>query len=188
MITGTALRVVTVPTTLLGYKLLAGFLLGAITMNWLAWAFLLCGPFWDRSQFPTNRIVFYPWKRLLCVVVTSALGISYVAFVDALMHQRYLQALGGIVLFFSLIVIIAGPADARALRMHGLGSYLGMTFLMATWGGVVPLIGSLFGLSLAIMMTGFDVVLPVLLPFWLLSGLVYGAVLGMLTGSNWYKA
>lgn len=156
-------------------------------MNWLAWAFLLCGPFWASNQFSNTRAAVYLWKRILCAGVTIALGVSYVAFVDALINQYLLQALMAAVFFLSLIVVIGGTADSQALRVQGLLSYLGMSFLIATWAGVVPLTGGLFGASLAIMMTGLDTVLTVLLPYWLLSGLVYGAVLGLLTGANWYK-
>ncbi|MCB0164931.1 MAG: hypothetical protein KDI79_11935 [Anaerolineae bacterium] len=187
MITGAALRVVTTPATILSYKLIAGFLLGAITMNWLAWAFLLCGPFWASTQVSNARAGVYSWKRILCVGVTIALGVSFVAFINALTNQRYLQALMAAVFFLSLIVVIGGTADSQALKAQGLLSYLGMSFFIAAWAGMVPFTGGLFGASLAVLMTGFDTILSVLHPYWLLSGVVYGAVLGLLTGANWNK-
>ncbi|MCB0191712.1 MAG: hypothetical protein KDJ65_07185 [Anaerolineae bacterium] len=156
-------------------------------MNWLAWVFLLCGPFWDSTQFSNNRSSSPLGKRIMCIGVVIALSFSYIVFIDMLTNGHYFQAMVIAISFLSLIVMLGSMANTQALKAQGLLPYLGMSLLIATWGGVVPLTGGLFGIGLAIVTTGLDTILPVLLPYWLLSGIVYGAVLGLLTGSNWYR-
>jgi hypothetical protein len=62
--------------------------------------------------------------------------------------------------------------------------HLLLTLLIASWAGLISLMGGIFGLSLAVSVILLDSLLQLLTDYWLLSGIVYGAILGAVAGTR----
>ncbi|MCB0211484.1 MAG: hypothetical protein KDJ52_19250 [Anaerolineae bacterium] len=179
MLTGLALRIVTTPTTAWFYTLIAGLVLGAITVSWLMLMFGLCSDLWT-TRFGVARPL-RDWA--LCVAVFIIMAVDYIILIAALAQQRYMQATIAAVVVLSLVTIIGWRSYSNASGSNRLRDYMlhiCTIFIISIWAGMVPALGALLGLAIALVTTLFDSLLEVSIAYRLLSGSLYGAILGLL--------
>ena len=179
LLTGLTLCIVTAPTTAWLYTLIAGAVLGAITVSWLMLTFGLCSDLWT-TRFGVARPLEY---RVLCVAIFIIMAVEYIVLIAALTHQRYIQATITAVIVLILVNIMGWRSYSNVSGSNRLGDYMShmfTLFIVSIWAGMIPALGALLGLGIALVTILFDSLLAVSIPYRLLSGSLYGAVLGLL--------
>lgn len=187
VVTGALLRLVTTAMSGWFYTLTAGFLLGLVTATLLVWLFVVFSqPFSKHFWTLYNRYHFHKfWLRGIAIGLALAIVASYMAVIYTVAKGLYSEAIG-ITLFFLLLLFLGTrlslstsppPHDNTLLSLL-------LSFFIASYAGGISLIGGAFGLLLAGLVLLLDPLLPLLADYWLMSGILYGTMLGAITGAK----
>lgn len=185
VLTGGLLRLATTTTSGWGSTLSAGFLIGLATTTLLVWLFVVFSQpfskhFWTLcNQYHVHKF----WLRGVAIGLGLAIVATYMAIIYTATRGLYPEAIVTS-LFFLLLLFLGTRLSLSISPSPNDGALLNLllSLIIASWSGMISLVGGVFGLSLAVLVLLLDPILPILADYWLLSGILYGTILGAIVG------